>query len=153
MTRRHQTCHFRKRSTSIRGSDIIYIYIYAYIHTYIHTYTYTYTDMGRDKETHYMFITYTCKFNHILYTIYIYIYVYIIYHNIAYSYRISTLVPAPMPCTRPCRESDFYILQRGVQWKQGVVMYMTLSTGLLYNTTPIHCTPLRLHPPLQSIQK
>ena len=24
-------------------------------------------------------------------------------------------------------------------------------TSLLYNTTPIHCTPLRLHPPLQSI--
>ena len=45
-----------------------------------------------------------------------------------------------------------YIPQRGVQWKQGVVIYMTLYTSLLHNTTPIHCTPLRLHPPLQSIQ-
>ena len=45
------------------------------------------------------------------------------------------------------------IPQRGVQWKQGVVIYMMLYTSLLYNTTPIHCTPLRLHPPLQSIQQ
>ena len=45
-----------------------------------------------------------------------------------------------------------YILHRGVQWKQGVVIYMTLCTSLLYNTTPIHCTPDPLHPPLQSIQ-
>ena len=44
-----------------------------------------------------------------------------------------------------------YILQRGVQWKQGVVVYRTLYTSLLYNTTPIHCTPHPLHPPLQSI--
>ena len=47
---------------------------------------------------------------------------------------------------------DIYILQRGVQWKQGVVVYMTLYTSLLCNTTPIHCTPHALHPPLQSIQ-
>ena len=45
-----------------------------------------------------------------------------------------------------------YILQRGVQWKQGVVIYTTLCTSLLYNATPIHCTPDPLHPPLQSIQ-
>ena len=41
----------------------------------------------------------------------------------------------------------FYIPQRGVQWKQGVVVYMTLYTSLLYGTTPIHCTPHPLHPP------
>ena len=35
------------------------------------------------------------------------------------------------------------IKQRGVQWKQGVVVYITLLAVLLYNTTPIHCTPLR----------
>ena len=53
-----------------------------------------------------------------------------------------------------CRSLNwlFYIPQRGVQWKQGVVIYMTLYTSLLYNTTPIHCTPDPLHPPLQSIQ-
>ena len=39
----------------------------------------------------------------------------------------------------------------GVQWKQGVVVYMTLYTSLLYNITPIHCTHLPLHPPLLSI--
>ena len=44
-----------------------------------------------------------------------------------------------------------YILQRGVQWKRGVVFCTMLCTSLLYNTTPIHCTPLPLHPPLQSI--
>ena len=44
-----------------------------------------------------------------------------------------------------------YILQRGVQWKQGVVIWMVLYTSLLRNTTPIHCTPDPLHPPLQSI--
>ena len=45
-----------------------------------------------------------------------------------------------------------YIPQRGVQWKQGVVIYMILYTSLLYDTTPIHCTPLRLHPPLMNTQ-
>ena len=39
-----------------------------------------------------------------------------------------------------------YILQRGVQWKQGVVIRMLLCTSLLCNTTPIHCTPNPLHP-------
>ena len=41
----------------------------------------------------------------------------------------------------------FYILQRGVQWKQGVVTCMLLYTSLLHNTTPIHCAPHPLHPP------
>ena len=50
---------------------------------------------------------------------------------------------------RPVR---VYILQRGVQWKQGVVIYMTLYTSSLYDITSIHCTPLPLHPPLLSIQ-
>ena len=31
-------------------------------------------------------------------------------------------------------------------------MYMMLYTSLLYNTTPIHCTPLPLHPPLMNTQ-
>ena len=37
---------------------------------------------------------------------------------------------------------SFKIHQRGVQWKQGVVICMMLYTSLLYHTTPIHCTPL-----------
>ena len=44
------------------------------------------------------------------------------------------------------------IHQRGVQWKQGVVIYMMLCTSLLYYTTPIHCTALRLHPPWMNTQ-
>ena len=53
----------------------------------------------------------------------------------------------------PSAPARVYILQRGVQWKQGVVVYMTLYTIWLHNTTPIHCTPDPLHPPLQSIQR
>ena len=39
-----------------------------------------------------------------------------------------------------------YIPQRGVQWKQGVVIYMMLYTSLLYilppsTAPPSHCTP------------
>ena len=43
-------------------------------------------------------------------------------------------------------------IKGGVQWKQGVVFCMMLHTILLYCTTPIHCTPLRLHPPLMNTQ-
>ena len=43
--------------------------------------------------------------------------------------------------------------QRGVQWKQGVVIYVMLCTSLSYNTTPIHCTPLPLHPPLRNVDE
>ena len=39
------------------------------------------------------------------------------------------------------------IHQRGVQWVQGVVICMMLHASALYETSPIHCTPLRLHPP------
>ena len=42
------------------------------------------------------------------------------------------------------------IHQRGVQWKQGVVIHMMLYTSLLYITTQIHCTPLPLHPPVMN---
>ena len=45
-----------------------------------------------------------------------------------------------------------YIPQRGVQWKQGVVIHIMLYTSLWY-TTPIHCTPLRLHPPVMNTQQ
>ena len=40
----------------------------------------------------------------------------------------------------------------GVQWKQGVVIYMMLYTSLLWNTTPIHCTPLPRHLPVMNTQ-
>ena len=42
------------------------------------------------------------------------------------------------------------IHQREVQWKQGVVFCMILHTSSLRSATPIHCTPLRLHPPLMN---
>ena len=42
------------------------------------------------------------------------------------------------------------IHQRGVQWKEGVVICTMSCTSLFYNTTPIHCTPLPLHPPVMN---
>ena len=57
-----------------------------------------------------------------------------------------------LPQRGAARVVSLYILQRGVQWKQGVVICMVLYTILLYNTTPIHCTPLRLHPPVMNTQ-
>ena len=56
-------------------------------------------------------------------------------------------------CLFSLQNAPFHIPQRGVEWKQGVVIYIMLYTSLLYNTTPIHFTPDPLHPPLQSIQK
>ena len=39
----------------------------------------------------------------------------------------------------------------GGQWKQGVVViYTMLHASLLHNTTPIHCAPLPLHPPVMN---
>ena len=46
----------------------------------------------------------------------------------------------------------FKIHQRGVQWKQGVVVQIRLYTVLVYNTSPIHCTSLPLHPPLRNVE-
>ena len=55
-----------------------------------------------------------------------------------------------------CRDGSLslvvYIPQRGVQWKQGVVVYIILKAVLLYNTTQIHCAPLPLHPPVTNTQ-
>ena len=42
------------------------------------------------------------------------------------------------------------IHQRGVQWKQGVVICMLLDTSLLYKTTPIRCTPPHCTPPVMN---
>ena len=55
-----------------------------------------------------------------------------------------------------CRPRQAAFCKGGVQWKQGVVIRMFLYTILLYIyiyiyiTTPIHCTPLRLHPPVMN---
>ena len=99
-------------------------------------------------------------YTHIHVYIYIYIYthgpffVFMFYFLCVYSintsiWRRPTETPRPATATT----GRIYILQRGVQWKQGVVNYMRLHASLLYDTTPIHCTRLPLHPPLQSIQR
>ena len=74
---------------------------------------------------------------------------YVVYYCIIV--RKPTVHAAPEGCSGVLR-GYIKILQRGVQWKQGVVICMTLYTSLLHNTTPIHCTPLRLHPPLMNTQ-
>ena len=50
------------------------------------------------------------------------------------------------------RSPSVKIHQRGVQWKQGVVIYRICYTSLLYDTIPIRCTPLPLHPPVMNTQ-
>ena len=65
----------------------------------------------------------------------IYIYIY------NYTYIIHTISPSAHRLQR-----GFYILQRGVQRKQGVVFCTVSCTSLLYNTTPIHCTPFHCTP-------
>ena len=61
------------------------------------------------------------------------------------------LRPFPRACSQKHHPRDSWnvlkIHQRGVQWKQSVVICMLLYTSLLHNTTPIRCTPLPLHPP------
>ena len=57
--------------------------------------------------------------------------------------RWAVVAVAGAPC-------EFKIHQRGVQWKRGVVIYMMSYTSLLYDTTPIHCIPLPLHPPVMN---
>ena len=64
----------------------------------------------------------------------------------------SSIIYSILQCIRLCHvilyNDIFKIHQRGgVQWKQGVMICMVLHTSLQYDTTPVHCTPLRLHPP------
>ena len=82
----------------------------------------------------------------------IYIYIYIHIHTYAYVYIYIYIYVYLSMFSRRRDRRVFYILQRGVQWKQGVVVYMMFLSVLLCNTTPIHCTPLRLHPPLMNTQ-
>ena len=82
----------------------------------------------------YTYIIYICIY------IYIYIYIYRKRERLYTCTYIHTLLLLP----------SVMIHQRGVQWKQGVVIYMMNYTSLLHNTTRIHCTPLPLHPPLMN---
>ena len=49
--------------------------------------------------------------------------------------------------------SHFYIPQRGVQWKQGVVIYMTLHTSYYMILPQSTAPPIRCTPPLRSIHQ
>ena len=109
----------------------IHIHIHIHIrniHIHVHIHIHIHIHMCREREI----------------CIYIYIYIYIT-HPRAF----------PSRCTRSSRtcagQRPSLHFAKGVQWTQGVVIYMTLSTSCLCNTTPIHFTPDPLHPPLQSI--
>ena len=114
----------------------IYIYIYIYIHTYIYIYIYAI----------YVYIyIYVCMYIHMCVCIYVCIYT-----------RITLKTDrkhgfTARPIVSSVRLMFLYlplkIHQRGVQWKQGVVIYMMLYTSLLYNTTPpSSAPPFPLHP-------
>ena len=77
---------------------------------------------------------------------YTYIYIYI-YTHIHSSLQRLALALSSRDLMR------LKIHQRGVQWKQGVVICMLLYTSLLYNTAPIHRTPLPLHPPVMNTHR
>ena len=94
---------------------------------------------------------------------YIYIYIYTYIHTKAPSKAPSEPRQHPFPPRKNCpglferrpiqafsaeEPLTLKIHQRGVQWKQGVVIYIMSYTSSLHNTTPIHCTPLPLHPPV-----
>ena len=93
----------------------------------------------------------------VIISVMIYIYIYTYYHYYYYYYYCYYYCYDCYDCYhcsflfRPAgsRRSppELYIPQRGVQWKQEVEIYMISYTSLLYDTTPIHCTPLPLHPP------
>ena len=114
----------------------MYIYIYIYIYTYIYYVLERARRPGPRGEGRGRLRGPPWPPQRVYMYIYIYIYIYI--HSM-YVYIHVQLVRVK-------------IRQRGVQWKQGVVMRMLLCTSLLYNTTPIHCTPLPLHPPLMNTQ-
>ena len=77
---------------------------------------------------------------------------YVCIHIYIYIYICRRAPPALFSSARFGGLGD-QVHQRGMQLKQGVVIYMMLYTSLSYNTTPIHCTPLPLHPPVMNAQE
>ena len=75
------------------------------------------------------------RYYYCYYCYYYYYYCYYYYYH--YDLRVGT------------KFSRF--IKRGVQWKQGVMIYMMLYS-LLYDTTPVHRAPLPLHPPVMNTQ-
>ena len=125
----------------------IYIYIYTcihiptYIYIYIHIYTYVCMYIYIYIYTHEY--TCACVYTYVCIYIYIYICIYIyIYTHTDWS-----------ECERnELSRSYSRFIKGGAQLKQGVVIYKMFYTSLLYITTPIHCTPLPLHPPVTNTQ-
>ena len=116
-----------------------YMYIvYAYICVCMCVYIYIYIE--REREI-YICAKHTCVYMYVCMYIYIYVYIYIyIYIYICIVAAGHRAGPGPLRQGEGARSTVFKIQQRGVQWKQGVVMCMMLYISSLYNTTPVHCT-------------
>ena len=130
----------------------MYIYIYIYIHVYIYIYIYIERERERDIDMPPSFnrdpsgvglaslrarqknkTSGTHKRGH--------------FTSLDFEFLSAQFLRGFLVSVNLLRYSWFYILQRGVQWKQGVVICMVLYTILLHNTTPIHCTPRSTAPP------
>ena len=131
----------------------VYIYIYIYIYTHIIIYIYIYIYRHHPAPRHLRLgalqrrvLRMALKIHQRL-LITTLIITLIIINNTRHTILITILLGYDTYNT-----TNTYIPQRGVQWKQGVMMCMLLYASLLYDTTPIHCTPLPLHPPVMNTQ-
>ena len=129
----------------------IYIYIYIYIYTYIYIYIHTHTSPPRRSSRFWKVParslpaphgklrepSHTCKLNILADLTCIKAFKMIYLEGAGTSRKASRAW-----CSRDS--------SKGVQWKQGVAIYMMLYTSLLCDTTPIHCTPLPPHPPVMN---
>ena len=105
----------------------MYIYIYIYIYREREIYIDIDIDIDVDVDIDIdMYIDIDIAID-----MHIYIYIYI-YTHVRPGTSLSDI-------TSRC-------IKGGVQWKQGVVIYVMLHTSLLSNTTPIHCTPCNKYP-------
>ena len=117
----------------------IYIYICIYIFVYIYIYICISLSISLSLYI-YIYISISISLS-----LYIYIYIYIYTHI-----HINT-VPEAAPCSCSAVGGASFrslkIHQRGLQWKQGAVVYIILQIVALNNTTPCtappsDCTPL-----------
>ena len=137
----------------------ISMHIYIYIHTHIHI-TYLLAQAsplqgdwprspplshGLHRGCEFMYVCmYVCMYMYVCIYVCICMYMYVCVCICMYvcRMRIPRLRISEVVC----------ILQRGVQWKRGVVICMVLYASLLCSPTPIHCAPDPLHPPLLNTQ-
>ena len=128
-------------SIIIRAHIYIYTYIYIYIYTYTTTATTTITTTDTTATTATTATTTTTTTTTTT--------KHANNHKVSPSCKGFTIISTTnISGSFASQDFEFFLQDssKGGAVEQGVVMYMMLYTSLLYNTTPIHCTPLRLHP-------